>query len=133
MKPHHQVGMWDSTLLEDSSVIEAVRAAVRREGFTPRMASDKEFHTLLWDNVVLYMLGCQRGIAIVEDKYRDEFNPNVAMEWGWMRGLHRDVLYLIEQDFDSNRADTSGYISKRFSWTDSKEDIERAITHWLKH
>jgi hypothetical protein len=38
-------------------------------------------HEQLWDNVELYLLGCRRGIAIVEDKYLPELNPNVAMDW----------------------------------------------------
>ena len=47
----------------------------------------------------------ERGIAIVEDKYLPELNPNVAMEWGWMRGMGRNVLYLVEKDFKKQRAE----------------------------
>jgi hypothetical protein len=86
---------------------------------------------MLWDNVVLHMLGSKRGIAIVEDKYHDEFNPNVAKEWGWMRGMRRDVLYLVEREFENARADTGGYISKGFSWDDPEADIEREVAAWL--
>ena len=49
-----------------------------------------------------------RRQAMVEDKYAPELNPNVAMEWGWMRGLGRRVLYLVEQTFTKKRADWSG-------------------------
>lgn len=78
--------------LELELVIQTTEAAVRRKGFTPRRASDKKYHTILWDNVELYLLGCSRGIAIVEDMYVPEFNPNVALEWGWMRAMGKDVL-----------------------------------------
>ena len=51
----------------------------------------------VWSNVELYLLGCRYGIAIVEDRFKPELNPNVAMEWGWMRGLGKDVLFLVEK------------------------------------
>src|SRR5688500_3622686 len=62
------------------AVIDAVRAAVIASSCIPRLASDGSAHGLLWDHIELYLLGCRRGIAIVEDKYRAELNPNVAME-----------------------------------------------------
>ena len=68
-------------------ILEAVRNTVQDCGYVARLASDKDYHGMLWDNVELYLLGCRRGIAIVEDKYLPELNPNVAMEWGWMRGM----------------------------------------------
>ena len=68
-------------------VIDAVKTAVSDSGFVPRLAADRDYHPQLWDNVELYLLGSGRGIAILEDIYRTELNPNVAMEWGWMRAL----------------------------------------------
>src|ERR1700752_2940242 len=91
-------------------VIQAVRDAVTQAGYVARLASDVQYYGILWDNVELYLLGCFRGIAIVEDKYIPELNPNVAMEWGWMRGMGRKVLYLVEKDFKKQRADWGGLI-----------------------
>jgi hypothetical protein len=65
------------------AVIQAVCDAVAGRGYVARLASDTPYHNILWDNVELYLLGCKRGVAIVEDKYLPELNPNVAMEWGW--------------------------------------------------
>ena len=114
------------------NLISCVKTAVSDAGYEPRLASDREFHPGLWDNVVLYMLGCERGVAIVEDKYRDEFNPNVAMEWGWMRGMRREVLFLVEKDFGNQRADVSGLISKAFDWDDPRDAVRRAVSGWLQ-
>lgn len=87
------------------TVIQVVRDSVQNCGYVARVANDNHYHPILWDNVELYLLGCRRGIAIVEDKYLPELNPNVAVEWGWMRGMGRDVLYLVEKDFKRQRAD----------------------------
>jgi hypothetical protein len=115
-----------------AAVIEAVRDAVQNCGCVPRIASDGQYHPILWDNVELYLLGCRRGIAIVEDKYLPELNPNVAMEWGWMRGMGRNVLYLVEKDFKKQRADWGGLIEWPFDWTNPGPDIEAGVKAWLK-
>jgi hypothetical protein len=115
-----------------AAVIQAVRDAVQKRGFVARVATDTSYHALLWDNVELYLLGCQRGIAIVEDKYLPELNPNVAMEWGWMRGMGRNVLYLVEKDFKKKRADWAGLIERNFDWTQPGPDVQAAVDDWLK-
>jgi hypothetical protein len=116
-----------------TAVIQEVRNAVQGCGFVARIASDNQYHPILWDNVELYLLGCRRGIAIVEDKYLPELNPNVAMEWGWMRGMGRNVLYLVEKDFKKQRADWGGLIERTFDWASPQADIKAAVEFWLKN
>jgi hypothetical protein len=111
-------------------ILEVIDAAVGAAGFIPRIAR-KRYHPLLWDNVELHMLGCRRGIALVEDRYVQELNPNVAMEWGWMRGMRKDVLYLVEESFEHDRADLSGLLEERFSWDDPEDDVRRAVAEFL--
>ena len=112
-------------------VIRVVCDAVSACNFKPRLASEKHYYGDLWDNVELYLLGCCRGIAIVEEKYLPELNPNVAMEWGWMRGMGRSVLYLVEKDFKKYRADWGGLIESTFDWNRPEEDIPGHVQHWL--
>ena len=118
--------------VELKAVIAEVKAAVDSTNrYTARIASEREYHPLLWDNTELFLLGSKRGIAIVEDKYRPELNPNVAMEWGWLRAMGRRVLYLMEKDFDQSRADWSGLLKKQFDWADPKPGIEAAVQEFL--
>ncbi len=113
-------------------VIDAVTAAVRVAGFVPRVASDRDFHPQLWDNVELYLLGCHRGVAIVEDRYLTELNPNVVMEWGWMRSMRKPVLFLLEQGFTRLRADLTGLIQAPFDWDDPAPGVSSAVQKFLK-
>lgn len=113
-------------------VVDAVKDAVVRCAHVPRIAIERDYHDLLWDNVELHLLGCRRGIAIVESRYRPELNPNVAMEWGWMRGMGRDVLYLVEESFDQQRADWGGLIERKFDWNDPRATIVDAVHKWLR-
>jgi hypothetical protein len=121
------------TLLDQQlrDVIKAACNVVSACGFVPHLASDKRYHPGLWDNIEVYLLACSRGVAIVESKYKDELNPNVTMEWGWMRGMGRDVLYLVEGSFDHARADLGGLLQDRFQWDSPAADIDRAVRNWL--
>ena len=113
------------------TVIDLVRTGIEARDFLPRVASDNTFHNLLWANVELYMLACRRGVVIVEDKSKDEFNPNVTMEWGWMLGMGREILFLKERKFGRMRADQLGMNYEEFDWKDPKPGIEAALDKWL--
>lgn len=114
---------------ELEAVIAAVSDGVSTAGFKPRIARGPlQYHAGLWDNVELHLLGCARGVAIVEDRYRSELNPNVAMEWGWMRAMGRPVLYLVEESFEHFRADTDGLIKEAFTWAAPRPGVENWLT-----
>ena len=108
-------------------VIDCVKAAVTSSGFHPRLANGRKYHANLWENVEVYLLGCARGIAIVEDRFNPKLNPNVAMEWGWMRAAGKPVLYLVEKDVTVFPADVDGLIKDRFEWDNPEPDIRSAI------
>jgi hypothetical protein len=122
-------GLADQELLR---VIKTVTDAVRDCGFAACIAATNRFVPDLWENVELHLLESGRGIAVVEDIYRPELNPNVAFEWGWMRGMGKDVLYLGEQTFKHQRADWGGLIVDRFSWKEPEKTIPDAIRKWLQ-
>jgi hypothetical protein len=55
------------------------------------------------------------------------------MEWGWMRGLGKDVLFLVEKKAHKYiRADWSGLIRREFSWREPHETIPRHVRAWLE-
>jgi hypothetical protein len=112
-------------------IIALVQSAIEKRGFVGRLASDKRYQDTLWRNIEVYLLGCSKGVAIVENKYGPDVNPNVAMEWGWMRSAKKDVLYLLEKEFRNERADFTGFLSEAFSWDFPEENIEAAIGRWL--
>ena len=100
-------------------VLKAISDAVLACSCKPRIAQfPQNYHPGLWDNVELHLLGCKRGVAIVEDRYSPELNPNVMMEWGWMRGMGKRVFFLREKNFRHFRADLGDLLSEEFDWDD---------------
>jgi hypothetical protein len=112
-------------------LIDLVKDAVTARGYTPLLASDKRYHPEVFRNIEVYLLGCSKAIAIVESKHTDELNPNVTMEWGWLRSSDRHVCYLVEKDFNRDRADIKGLIEDKFDWSDPKPDVDRAVKAFL--
>lgn len=115
----------------------AIESELHRHGLTPRRADQKTYARTkqLWDNICIYMLGSKHGIAVLEDYVGKEFNPNVALEYGFMKGLGREVLLLKEQGFKHSRADIIGTISKNFQidspYKVSIDSIREAVAGWL--
>ena len=113
------------------TIIDLVKDEIRQRNHIPRMANDCYYHPILWDNVELYLLGSKCGVAIVEDNYMPELNPNVAMEWGWMRAMGREVLFLCEQSFQHDRADWEGFLKEIFDWEDPQPGIRNGLDKLL--
>jgi hypothetical protein len=111
-------------------VIDAVTDAIKAANKAPRIATFG-YHDMLWPNVELFLLGCARGVAIVEDRVRQELNPNVALEWGWMKGMGKRVFFLVEESFAHKRADWQGLLSHSFSWDAPEDGVREAIGQWL--
>lgn len=121
----------DAPAQQLQKVIDTVKSVIIELQYRPQIASQASHQRWLWDNVELFLLGCGRGVAIVEDKYLPELNPNVAMEWGWMVGMGREVLFLREQSFQHDRADWTGLINEPFAWQDPVPGIEAALKKFL--
>ena len=113
---------------------QEVRRALREHDYNPVRADDKVYmpDRNLWNNVCVYMLCCSRGVAILEDRAANEFNPNVALEYGFMRALNKPTLLLADNAFSNLRADILGTLRETFDLTDIEATVPVAIKRWLR-
>lgn len=113
---------------------QTTRNALRERGLNPVRADDRVYASdrNLWDNVCLYMLCCSKGVAILEDRGRDEFNPNVALEYGFMRALNKPTLLLVDRAFRNLRADVIGTLREEFDLLDIAATVPSAMERWLR-
>jgi hypothetical protein len=86
----------------------------------------------LWKNVCVYMLCCKYGVAVLEDRAKDEFNPNVALEYGFMRALDKRALLLTDRGFRNLRADIVGTLREEFDITDLAGTLAAPIERWIR-
>ena len=85
----------------------------------------------LWANIVVYTMGCARVIAIFDDFEDRDFNPNVAIEYGFMRALNKRVLILKEQRMPRVPADVTGSRFRPFDMMRLEETVTRQVESWL--
>jgi len=125
---------FDSSNRFSVTLDQEVRTVLRSQGFDPVRADDKMYmpDRNLWNNVCVYMLCCSSGIAILEDRVADEFNPNVAIEYGFMRALNKPTLLLADRAFRNLRADIIGTLRETFDLTDIEATIPTAVERWLR-
>jgi nucleoside 2-deoxyribosyltransferase len=115
-----------------SSTLEYVKTLLKSRGLQGLRADSKTYprDRQLWSNLCTFMLGCSKGIAILEDKVKPDFNPNVGIEYGFMRALNKPVLVLAEKDFQRISADLSGIIRQRFDLK-NPVTLKKPIEEWL--
>jgi hypothetical protein len=112
---------------------KAIRKTLEVRGLLGHRADDRCYPNdrNLWDNVCTYMFCCKFGIAVLEDIIGDEFNPNVALEYGFMRALGKPTLLLKEKRLKP-RADILGTVWEDFDILNIESSIQEAIERWLK-
>ena len=114
------------------NLFDTIKLALDKYSLGAVRADEKNYSDTdyLWDNVQIYLNGCDYGIAILENLYSDEMNPNVALEYGYMLAKGKRLLLLKERSFKNIRADILGKMWKEFE-IDKKESIEKAIQNWM--
>lgn len=79
------------------SLYEEIKKTLEKHHITVVRADEKEFTDDLWGNVSTYLNCCHAAIAVFnkfDDGEKDIYNPNVALETGYMMALGRKVCLL---------------------------------------
>ncbi len=114
------------------TLFNTIKLELDKYGLDTVRADEKNYSEsdYIWDNVQIYMNGCNYGVPVLENLYSEEMNPNVALEYGYMLAKGKRVLLLKEKSFGNIRADILGKIWKEFEF-DDHESIKKAIQNWM--
>lgn len=119
----------------DTPEHRAVRAALadvsRRSGVLLLRADHHRYHERLFDNVCVYLHGCAFAISIFEDAEGRGFNPNVALEVGYLQALKKPVLHLQSSSLQQMPTDLQGVPCCRYDPADIGETTRRTIAGWI--
>lgn len=116
-----------------SDLDRTIRSVLHTHGLMGHRADDRCYPNdrNLWDNVCTYMFCCKYGVAVLEDIMADEFNPNVALEYGFMRALGKPTLLLKERRFKP-RADILGTVWHEFDILNLEVSVTAALSDWVR-
>jgi TIR domain len=131
--PDPQLSDVHRQLLND--IWRVVSDTVAQRGLKARRADLGTYYDQLWENVCVHMFGSKYGMAILEDHVAAELNPNVTLEYGFMKALNRSVGLFRAADFRHDRADLTGKLAKTFSIDANHKldetSLKSAIQDWL--
>jgi hypothetical protein len=110
----------------------AIREGMAVYGLTVLRADDKDYTGDLWENVCLCMLGSRFGVAVFEEIDLREFNPNVALELGFMIAQNKRCLLLKDQRMPRMPTDIVGKLYKEFDSYNIPGTIKNCIDVWAR-
>jgi hypothetical protein len=113
------------------AVTDAVRSTLASNGITALRADDREYHHDLFNNVLTYLHGCGFGIAVFERFETEDFNPNVALEVGYMMALGKPVCFLKDRTLKSLTTDLAGKLYRPFDPQEIADTVPLELTRWL--
>ena len=94
----------------------------------------------LWDNIVCNMLACKYGIAVYtskkkprsrEDQLLFSDNPNVALEFGFMKSRGKQILVLKDKKVNLP-ADQRGFLWNDIDVKSPEKTVPKPLADWLK-
>src|SRR5579859_524512 len=111
-----------------TNIVEVVSNALREHGLNPILAKAKRLHPELWSNVLACMEYARYGIVIFEDvDGSHEFNPNIAIELGYMLARGRPCLILKDRRMAAVPTDIAGRVYDTFDSHNPEGTIPSAI------
>ena len=114
-----------------TSIVDSIRSTLQPLGIAAVRADEKQYHPDLWYNILTYLVGCGFGIAVFERIEQEEFNPNVALEVGYLYGDGKPVCLLKDKTLKILHADIIGKLYCQFDPLDPKGTIPPPLKKWL--
>jgi protein-tyrosine-phosphatase len=115
----------------NSDIFEAVREMLQRYDLNVLRADSKYYYDNLWDNMRAYMDASDMGIAVFDKIDKNDFNPNVSFELGYMIAKGKKLLILKEQKLKALPADILGKLYNNFDATRTRESLKDGLRRWL--
>ena len=112
-------------------IVQAIKDGLAAHGITGVRADDKEYHEDLFPNVQTYMNGCGMGVAVFEQIEARSFNPNVALELGYMYAMGKPLCLLKDKNLTTLHSDLVGKLYREFDSYDPAGTIPPTLSRWL--
>lgn len=93
---------------------------------------ENTFHDDLWENVNVYLDCCVAAVAFFEKKPFKSFNPNVALEVGYMLGRGKKVFIIKDKRIKDLPTDLKGKICYDYDGCGNNNSLEVKLDEWMQ-
>lgn len=115
-----------------TDIVQGIKDALAPHKISAVRADDKDWHSDLYYNVLTCLYGCSFGIAVFERIEQDDFNPNVALEVGYIMALGKQVCLLKDKTLKGLHTDLVGKLYKTFDPQNPITSIPPELTKWMR-
>ena len=131
---HHAVFVIMPFIDTLDTVYLEIKKTLKKYDIIAVRADDKEFSDDLWGNVCTYLNCCFAAVAVFNkfDNDEDIYNPNVALETGYMMALGRKVCLLKDKRLKKLPTDIISKLYKTYDFEDIENTVSEQIESWLK-
>jgi nucleoside 2-deoxyribosyltransferase len=108
-------------------IFRAIEEVCARHGIKALRADGKTYAEELLPNVRTYMHGCAFGIAVFERLSKEEFNPNVSLEVGYMMAQGKPVCLLKDSTLTALQSDLTGRLYQSFDTQNPRRPFPQCL------
>jgi hypothetical protein len=114
-------------------ITEVIKKFGEKYGIKVLRADDKSYSPDLLPNIRTYMHGCGFGIIVFERLTKNDFNPNVSLEVGYMMALEKPVCLLKDSTLPALPTDIIGRLYEEFDTQHPEKTIPAALEKWMRN
>jgi hypothetical protein len=115
-----------------NQITDTIKQVLSSCGIQGLRADDKQYNDDVFGNIRTYLHGCGFGIAVFERLEKDDFNPNVSLEVGYLLALGKPVLLLKDKTLQQLHTDLVGKLYRVFDPQDIAATIPIEVAKWMK-
>lgn len=113
------------------TLYDIIKKVLNKKGITALRADEFEFEEEIWSNIRVYLDCCQFGIAVFDKSIRQKYNPNVALEVGYLMASDKKICLLKDKDLEKLPSDLLAKLYKEYDLSDLESSISAALNKWL--
>lgn len=117
---------------ELNKVYEIIKDIFASKGYSAIRADEKEFTNDLWENVRVYLECCNVAVAVFDKNDQDNYNPNVAIEVGYMLSKGNKVCLLKDKKMPKLPSDLISKMYKEYDSDDIEGTLPKQLELWIR-
>ena len=117
---------------ELNKVYEIIKDIFASKGYSAIRADEKEFTNDLWENVRVYLECCNVAVAVFDKNDQDNYNPNVAIEVGYMLSKGNKVCLLKDKKLPKLPSDLISKMYKEYDPDDVEGTLPEQLGLWIR-
>lgn len=121
---------------ELKQIYETIKNTFKKHGLNAIRADEDEFNNDLWENVKVYLDCCNVAVAVFNKIGHEQdnpiYNPNVALEVGYMLAKGRKVCILKDNKLPKLPSDLISKMYKEYDSDNVETTLSKQLELWIR-